>query len=512
MSPRTTDRILADFETWASGQELPLAGSAEGVERGPRKRTPIRALLTGRASLLGKPDPSRWRSGDVHEVLMQYSPARQVDVWGIGTHAPSELREFLRFLDETGRLHPGSTRVSTLLKELERLVPNFGAAMADRSRWRMAKRLMTAMLEDNVDLDDPAAVDQWAAAFSARSAQERRPVLGELMDTQPGLGYGTFMIYDGEVVVLEPGPPQCRLDQWPWAECTCGECQVLVYPAVSLPDEAQLAKAVASEGSGLFALLLRFARWVGSEGRPVDQHGQLRREAVREAAQVFEFDPADRLSQLPALSRFWDLCLEFGILELRHVRVVPGPTFDTVDGILGGEAPADEALALWCDLFDEVSSKVQIGGTGEVEAKARVLAEPWPPRLFAHLYARSAQDEPIGLADLVEETLNDYRDEFPPNAHEVATQVITGVGQMAFGYVAEHGGVHTSGWTPPAFPSGYDTVLDIESLLSAPPSRLRVQLTDLGRYAMRLRLLRNGAIAPIAGQAEAPGDTPADPT
>jgi hypothetical protein len=33
MSPRTTDRILADFETWAIGQELPLAGSAEGVLR-----------------------------------------------------------------------------------------------------------------------------------------------------------------------------------------------------------------------------------------------------------------------------------------------------------------------------------------------------------------------------------------------------------------------------------------------------------------------------------------------
>jgi hypothetical protein len=316
MSPRTTNRILADFETWATSQALLLAGSAEGVERGSAKRTPIRALLTGRAELLDKPDPARWRSGDVHEVLMQFCPARQLDVLGIGTHAPTELREFLRFLDETGRLHPGSTRVSTLLKELDRLVPNFGAAMADRSRWRLAKRVMTAMYEDSVDLDDPAAVDQWAAAFSARSAQERRPVLGELMDTQPGLGYGTFVMYDGEVVVLEPGPPQhwheqqrrhaqqCRLDQWPHADCTCGECPAPVYPAISLTDEAQLAKAVTAEGSGLFACLIAFARWVGSEGRPADQHGLLRREAVREAAQVFEFGPADHLSQLPALSRF----------------------------------------------------------------------------------------------------------------------------------------------------------------------------------------------------------------
>ena len=496
MSPRTTDRILADFETWATGQELPLAGSAEGVERGPRERTPIRALLVGRSNFLGKADPARWRSGDVHEVLMQYCPARQLDILGIRTHAPAELREFLRFLDETGRLHPGSTRVSTLVKELDRLVPNFGAAMADRSRWRLAKRVITAMLEDDVDLDDPAAVDQWAVAFSARSAQERRPVLGELMDTEAGLGYGTFMIYDSEVVVLEPGPPQCRLDQWPYADCTCGECPALVYPAVSLPDEVQLAKAVTSEGSGLLACLLMFASWVGSEGRPVDQHGLLRRGAVREAAQVFELDPADRLSQLPALSRFWDLCLEFGILELRHARVVPGPAFDTVNAIFHGDAPGDEALTLWCDVFDEVSSKVQIGDNGETEAIVQVLAEPWLPRLFAHLYARSPQGEPIGFADLVNETLNDHPDEFPPSAYTVAIQVITGTGQTAFGYAAEHGGVRTSGWTPPDFPSGDAILRDVESLLSAPPSRLQVRLTDLGRYAMRRRLLRVGATAP----------------
>jgi hypothetical protein len=496
MSARTTDRILADFETWATGQRLPLAGSAEGVERGPRERTPIRALLTGRANLLGKPDPARWRSGDVHEVLMQFCPARQLDVWGIGTHAPTELREFLRFLAETGRLHPGSTRVSTLIKELDRLVPNFGAAMADRSRWRLAKRVMNAMRDDDVDLDDPAAVDQWAVAFSARSAQERRPVLGELIDSQAGLGYGTFMIYDGEVVVLEPGPPQCRLDEWPYAECTCGECPTQVYPAISLPDETQLAKAVPSAGSGLFTCLLAFARWVSTEGRPVDQHGLLRREAVREAAQVFELDPADRLSQLPALSRFWDLCLEFGILELRHARVVPGPAFDTVHRIVSGEAPADEALTLWCDLFDEMSSKIQIGGNGELDSMVRALAGPWPPRLFAHLYASSPQGEAIGFADLVKETLHDHPDEFPPNADHSAIQVITGMGQMTFGYVAEHGGVQTSGWTPPAFPADSATLLEIESLLSGPPSRLRVQLTDLGRYAMRRQLLRAGATAP----------------
>jgi hypothetical protein len=98
----------------------------------------------------------------------------------------------------------------------------------------------------------------------------------------------------------------------------------------------------------------------------------------------------------------------------------------------------------------------------------------------------------------VKETLDDHRYEFPPDSYHLATQVITGMGQIALGYVAEHGGVHTSGWTPPAFPDGNATLPDIGSLLSAPPSRLQVQLTDLGRYAMRRQLLRVGATAPTA--------------
>jgi hypothetical protein len=187
---------------------------------------------------------------------------------------------------------------------------------------------------------------------------------------------------------------------------------------------------------------------------------------------------------------------------------VPGPAFDTVDAILSGEAPADEALTFWCDLFEEVSSKVRIGGQGKTAAMVQVLAEPWPPRLFARLYARAPQGEPIGFADLVKETLHDHPDEFPPNAYDLATQVVTGMGQLAFGYAAEHGGVQTSG-DDAAVPDAtvldatvldatvldatvldIDSVLDIASLLPAPPSRLRVRLTDLGRYAMRRQLLR----------------------
>jgi hypothetical protein len=503
MSMRTTDWILAEFETWATGQELPLAGSAEDAQRDPGQRTPIRMLLISRADFLDKPDPTCWRSGDVHALLMQVCPERMVGAWGVSTHSPAELREFLRFLDETGRLHPGSTRVRTLVKELERLTPNFGAAMADRSRWRLAKRVLTAIVDDGVDLDDPSAVDRWATAFSALSAEARRPVLGELMDTEPGLASGNFMIYDAEVVVLRPGQTPCRHLLWPYADCTCGECPSRAYPAVSLPDEAQLAKAVTADGSGLLACLAEFARWVGAEGRPVDQHGELKREAVRDAARVFGLGPdnAARLIQIPTLCRLWDLCLELRVLELRHARAVPGPGLDLADRVLSGEAPADEALAVWCDLFDAVSSPVQLGG-GEVETTVRQLAAPWPPRFFAHLYARSPEGNSVGFAELMRDTVADHADEIPGSMYPVASRVAMETTQMALGHVVEHGGIHVSGWTPPVPVSG-QAIASIQALnavarLSVRPSVLRIRLTDLGRYAMRRQLLAAGAAAPLA--------------
>jgi hypothetical protein len=58
--------------------------------------------------------------------------------------------------------------------------------MADTSRWRLAKRVFTAILADGIPLDaEPAVLDAWAQRFTARDAAGRREVLGELMDQHP---------------------------------------------------------------------------------------------------------------------------------------------------------------------------------------------------------------------------------------------------------------------------------------------------------------------------------------
>ncbi len=133
---------MDEFVDWVHAQGRVPAGEAVRV------RDRIAILLQARADHLDRPDPTRWRSGDVHELLMTYVAPRQVDVWNLAEHGVQTIRDYLLFLDATDRLHPASTRVPTLLKEVDRLAPKYPAAMADTSRWRLAKRVFTAVLAD----------------------------------------------------------------------------------------------------------------------------------------------------------------------------------------------------------------------------------------------------------------------------------------------------------------------------------------------------------------------------
>lgn len=123
MLSRLQQRVVDEFMTWASVQGIISDGKA-----GTRWRERITILLQGRATYLDRPDPTRWRSGDVHDLFMAYVVPRQVDAWDLAAHGLTAIGDYLRFLDVTDRLHPASTRVPTLLKELDRLASKYPAA------------------------------------------------------------------------------------------------------------------------------------------------------------------------------------------------------------------------------------------------------------------------------------------------------------------------------------------------------------------------------------------------
>src|SRR6266511_2482414 len=112
-------RVWRDFEAWHSSTQDEACLDC------------LRLMLQGRNDYLGKPDPTFWKSGDVREVLLELAVTRMTDLCDLVGHGAVSLRSYLRFLDETGWLHPGSATAKVLRNELGRAERAYPQAMAD---------------------------------------------------------------------------------------------------------------------------------------------------------------------------------------------------------------------------------------------------------------------------------------------------------------------------------------------------------------------------------------------
>lgn len=508
---RMRHRVLRDFAEWCTERDvMPRAPDAA-----QRWRERIEILIDGRADYLGKPDPTRWKSGDVHELLMVHVVTRQFDRWDLAERAPAAVREFLRFLDETGRLHPASTRAATLLKELDRLAPRFPPAMADPSRWRLAKRVFTAMTAEGVPLDDAAQIDRWAQRFSALGPADRRRVLGELMDKNPGYGTGMMLIHDGQVAMLQPGRIASKHVVFPGAPCDCPHQQE--YPPVVLPDEAELARTVAGQGSGVLRRLAELGAWAG-DGRPVGKDGELPKEALRTAAAVLHLPAgeATRMRDLPSLARMLRLSLEFGVLELRRTRVIPGPGLGVLGQVLRGQAQPADALALWTGLYHELLDTYRSPANSGDTAALGAWLDEWASR-FLTLLLRHGSGGWLPIDEVTTKMLNEHAGLLPRDADAVFRELASIAVLQPLADLAQHGAVELSpslGELAERLPANVrDSIspLGIQPGLLSPPPGLRVRLTDLGRYAVCQDLAAGGTHVPLPGtEPSGPRTVPAD--
>jgi hypothetical protein len=448
-------RIARDFRASVSDE-----GMADCVEW----------LLNGRADFLGCPDPTLWRSGDVHRLLFDLAVPRLMDLYGLSEHGTAAIRAYLTFLDARDRFHPGSTTVRTLFKELDKAEPKFPAALLDRSRWRLAKCVFTAMRADGVDIQDAKATDRWATKFSRSSAQRHREVLGDLLDRQPELGVGQFVLRDGQVIVLHPGarlPPQLER-QSP---------QALTFPAVSLPSPAELAAAVGR--SQLLHRLVALAHWAGT-GRKVTKTGELALSQVTSVATTL------KLPDTLVLHRAWNLALETELLQLRRVGVVAGPRLPAAERALAGEGEPDEALGLWAEVFH-----LKASGDGWMREREnpeiREWLAPWGHLALGAIYRAG---RPMTVDDLVQGLVADNPGVVPDDGrlpHLMATYILGVLFELS-----EHAAITLTGDLDAEV--GF---LGQPTWVADPPDGLTVNLTALGRYALREDLIANGVKAPL---------------
>lgn len=462
----------------------------------------LRYLLSSRAKFLNRPDPTRWRTGELRELLLELAPTRLTEICDLTSHGVPTMRAYLEFLDSNDYLHPASANASALSRELDRVAVLYPDAMADRFRYGMAKRLYTAMLADGIAIDDDAAVNAWLETFNDGAEERKYAVLGDLLDEDPDLATAWFDADSGVVTALNQRPAGfVQMDDAP------GE-----FPVVSLPDDATLATQARS--SVTMQHVWQVAEWI-SPRRTITKYAELLPKDVRALAESLQLKTPSflkgrlQLRDVPGVSNpFW-LGLAAEVLAIRRGAVVPGPRQELwagvwQPGVVGsdGEQDMDAAvLETWEELFQLIVE--HNGGPVNREPMAERLQD-WgrnvTPKMIASLYAVDAGRD---VQELIRATLTDVgatgRDD---EDGIVLQQVLSGILGGDLIDLERHGAVRFSGPGLAEF-SVERATLDAQGVVAlagmelAEAAGVTVQLTPLGTWALRRAFLTEGATAPL---------------
>jgi len=503
-------RAVRDFRIWSEQEGRPQACTVC-----------LGGLLQGRADYLGGKDPTRWRRGDVRALLYELAVPRLSEVCDLTAHTAAAVGAYLSFLDDTDRLHPGSAVVRFLRQELAQHADGFPAAMADRSRFRLAKTLYRAMLADGVDLDDDERVDAWTARFNLAPERERMAVLEYLLADQPELSRANFAARAGKVAALAPG--QAPFDSrklLPAAERAPEG--VPVFAPVGVPSRTVAAGA--ARRSGVLGDLLTLARWIG-QGRKVTKDGDPVPADVRALAELLGLGPpGGKIShqhQAPGLHELFWLARQLELVDLRRTGLVAGPALAAWHNDEALTTRSDiEVLDVWCQVFALIETGQQVpqeAVTSNNEPLSGILTvtERCVPGMMVSLYHAAALDADQQVAALirphVEELLGRRRADLWDEAEEeVADAAVRVALCLPLDRLIEHGALEISGPGLAELATAAKLTargLPMRTVLLASSDQVSIRLTPLGRWAMRETLLEEGAQAPAIATNE--GDGPA---
>jgi len=229
--------------------------------------------------------------------------------------------------------------------------------------------------------------------------------------------------------------------------------------------------------------------------------------ALCAALDVPAYQPA-RLRNQPAVAKLWRIALELDVIALRRRRVVPGGARPLLAAALRGDGRAEPVLELWDGVYGELMDQDAVVGNPELEMMRKWM-RPWTPRFLGELYRRNGGTRFADVEKLTAHLLGQYAMEIPsgPDGHEIFTTMAAKTILFRLSELSDHGAVEMDVPSLPDLPSPPDGAPDtmagaFRSLGIAPwvthtPAGLRVRLTDLGRYAVRQRLLAEGASAPL---------------
>lgn len=440
----------------------------------------------------------RWQARHVVEFLLDWLPRTLTQLPGEPpADGPGGLLALLRFLRAMGLDDPLGEPPLELERAIDAVAPRFAEAMADRTRWGLAKFWTTVAAEQGVDVFDQRALER----FTERARHGRVP-------------------YDE--AALAAIVQRHRLTGPPGVERA--EPQL----PVTLPGEDELRAAAAAVP--LVGQLAGLAEWAGKDGRELAKAGRLTLADAREL--VTALGTGDRHDSPRTSADLPHLHLVFQWAKrARVVRSAKGRVY----AVATAKPLLKDPLALWQRAFETLFElrKALIGRDRYHAASMMFTAYedllpdvlntlyslpypmPWPGlRESTHLayraHYRSWGQEPELERTWLQEADDDFR-----HVLDVLEQ---------FGVLTRERGMAHPAFldlppTPPtpALPSGTPVepatlpgapapdldaprrAEDLRRELTAGPVEL-IRLTDLGTHAVRLRLLAEGRDAPLIGE------------
>jgi hypothetical protein len=415
----------------------------------------------------------RWTRADLHDLLLDWFPRKvTLDPDSVEQVVPT-MRAFLDWLALSDLLDRSGERPRTLRTALDRLAPKLPGALADPSRFGLAKSFAAAMQAGEVDIGDKAAVDRFVTGFNELPVEERERLV-------PALGALPF----GPPPAEEPPPP--------------------ALPPIRLAPEAELAEAAAAAPA--VERLRRVVTWVG-DGRKLTQKGNPTLADGKALAQLLgagdQVDPkvGDRVFPTRSSAELPEVALAFAwakaarLVRVVHGRVVP---VKRSQGLLG------RPLDLWQRAFEGFR---QLGPPllGD-RILGSFLVEGFDEAVIGLLMPLYVSDEPVSFDQLVNLSWDHLRDAYyldgaPPDRLAVWRQMTAADLDRALGQLELLGAVERSGDPGPG-PVDED-LRGVPSTLGFAGEeaweRVRFRLTPLGAWGTNRLLREHGVDAPVVG-------------
>lgn len=289
---------------WAGVQALPVDGFTAEAVLDYRHR----ATADGRLGL--------WEPRHVEELLLSWLPQNVTELPGEErSDAPDTLRTLLRYLHAAQLADPRGPALQDSLAAVDEAAEQYPAAMADRTRWGLAKFWAMTAAEQGVDVRDGAALQRFADRARRGEAAFDRQALDAIMER--------------------------RLTGRALSGSTRAEPQL----PVALPEDDELRRQ--ADASKTVVQLRGLTEWAGPDGRPVTATGRLRMADARELADRLgtgdKTDGARSSAELPRLG----LLVEWA-KKARLVRVVKG----RLHAVAKARPLLADPLQLWLRAFD----------------------------------------------------------------------------------------------------------------------------------------------------------------